>query len=175
MATVPATIDPGILHAMDKLIAAASTAVNVTLDAVEKDFQSSVQHFVHKPAFTKERAQLKGNAVVGQVFTNDENYYRLSKGTTAHDVGQSGQLMRFHGVSKRNYKRMGKGVMVYQPKSIAGSISSRPGGNLTNYVAAARGPWHVKGIDPRNYDLLIAAKNQPVLNSALASALKSMR
>lgn len=153
-------------------------AVNFTLDAVEKDFQSSLQHFVHKPTFTKERATIKPNEISGQVFTNDENYARLNNGTASHPVG-AGRLMRFLGYDRTLYGRSKatskmKGVKVYKPKSIPGQIASVPGfpmGGTTPIVR--RGPWTVAGIDPRQYDLLIRDKNQPVLEAALTRFLKA--
>ena len=171
MATVTFTIPDNIFHLSDTIEKAAIGAVNTTVDAVNTDFQSSVQHFNHKPVFVKERAHVQGDAVVGSVYTDDENYARLNNGTESHFVGQSGGLMRFYGVPKRMYH---KGIMVYQPKSIPGSISSRPGGNLTNYRAVVRGPWRVKGIDARNYDQLIADKNQPVLEAAFNRAIQQV-
>jgi len=171
MATVTFTVPDNLYALSSQIEKAAIQAVNTTVDAVAVDFQSSVTHFVHKPTFNKERATIQGNAVVGSVWTNDENYIRLNNGTTAHQVGGAGQLMRFHGVRRRNYH---KGIMVYQPKSIAGSLPSRPGGDLTNYTAAARGPWMVRGIDARNYDLLIKQKNDPILAQAFNRALQQV-
>ena len=152
-------------------------AVNTTLDSVEKDFQSSVQHFTHKPTFTKERATVKGSEISGRVFTNDENYGHLNNGTSTHAVG-AGRLMRFNGFSRTLYGTKSapkmQGVKVYKPKSIPGQIASVPGFPIGGtQPIVRRGPWTVKGIDPRRYDLLIRDKNFPVLVSALNRFLKT--
>lgn len=176
MATITVTIPDELLNLSASLEKAAINAVNTTVRAVHADFESSVTHFVHKPAFHEELAKVQGDIVRGSVWTDDENYVRLSNGTTAHDVG-AGRLMRFLGYGRTLYGTKAnpkmKGVRVYKPKSIPGQIRSVPGFPMPGtQPIVRRGPWNVRGIEPRNYDQLIADKNQPVLDEALRRELK---
>lgn len=166
---VTLTFDLGI--DADALRRSMESIVNKTVDAFEKDFKSSVEHFNTKPIWSKQTATWHGKIVEGSFGTSDPNYVRLSEGTTAHSVGTGGQLMSFRGWP---WRRDGNYPPTYQPKTQPGRIASTPGGPISGTVRrVARGPWQVKAIEPRRYDELIVEHNRPYVDKLLDDVFKS--
>ena len=153
-ATLPDILNP------KKLNAAGIRAVNATLDAIEKDFDSSVKDFNTKPEFRVIKARLEGSVIRGSVGTSEENYTRLNFGTPAHMVPKSGP------------RRMAYRAQ-YRRKTKPGRIASNPGGPSGGRIVRF-GQWRIRGIDAMNYDTMIATKNQPVLEQNVNVALKSL-
>lgn len=153
MATVKAHIKSARLN-LSALTAGVSRVMNEVLDQhVDKDFQLTFATFNHKPEMHKEYASTAGkNKVVATEWTADENYVRLNYGTPDHVVGAAGQYMSFQ--------------PTYYIKSRPGVINSTSGGHF-GLRQRARGPWPVRGIEPRNFDETIKFHVQPILQRAL--------
>lgn len=138
----------------EQVVARAITAVDKVVDDAEQDWGAVVYTWTHKPKFHRVPASLKGGIVSGSVSSTDKNLIRLNNGTRTHKVGKRGQLMAFH--PKR------------QNKTVPRSIGSGRGGPLVGTGARGkhgaklvrRGPWTVKGIRPREFDVAIAAKHR---------------
>lgn len=163
------TFDMGIDVAA--LRRAMEAIVNKTVDAFEKDFKSSVEHFNTKPVWSKQTATWRGKVVEGSFGTSDPNYVRLSTGTSAHTVGNRGQLMSFQGWP---WRKDGNYPPTYQRKTKPGRIASSPGGPISGTRRrVARGPWQVKGIEPMNYDELITEHNRPYVQKLLDDLFKN--
>ena len=169
---VTLTFDLGI--DADALRRSMESVVNKVVDSFEADFKSSVQHFSEnsKPTWRKQTATWKGKVVEGSFGTSNPNYVRLSEGTSAHSVGTSGGLMAFYGYDRKLYT--GKGMRTYKPKTEPGRIASKPGFPLPGTQRIVRrGPWTVKGIEPRHYDELIVEHNRPYADKLIADIIKS--
>ena len=80
---------PALRTGLEKTLIAAA-------DEAEAHFKSSVQHFTNPPAVFKRftRGTNFSRATIG---IRDNNYARLSEGTTTHQVGVGGKYMRFPG------------------------------------------------------------------------------
>jgi len=155
-------------------------ALDISADEVVEHFKSSIATFSHKPQVHKRVTQTK-KANKARIWISDENYARLNNGTDTHDVGVGGKLMRFPGYNMPPNVTvkggLGANKYLYKSKTAPGRIKAeigfpRPGTQLI----VRRGPWPVKGIEPRKFDEQIAAAVGPDFirrtNEAVEKAMK---
>lgn len=111
-------------------------------EKVQKDFDSSASTFEEKPDFTPSTVAL-GRQI--DVYTTDENYSRISEGTSTHTI----------------YAKLG-GWLVFmagsKPKTKPGRLKAGAGEKGTELVFAKK--VRVAGIKPRLFDVLVTDKNK---------------
>ena len=126
------------------------------IDLLEKDFDSTVEHWKNKPAVEKEVKLERAPkfSVVGRVWIKDKIYYFISKGTRVRYATMSSD---------------------FKSKTSPSRIKSRPGAGRVIYVSK-RKPR--PGIKARNFNIKIAkwryrnfvwAGKRAMKNAALAS------
>ena len=174
---------PKTLFDVPALRAGLDKVLTDTADEAEAYFQSSIQHFTNPPSVYKRitKGTNFNKAVIG---INDAKYARLSNGTTTHQVGVGGKYMRFPGflmppnVTVKG--GLGANKHLYKPKTSPGRIASKPGFPMVGtQMLIRRGPWPVSGIEPRLFDVQIAAAVGPGFientNKAVALAMKGKK
>jgi len=132
---------PLLIKGSERAVEETNNDTLKSLDGTKKDFSSESQF-----AFQVQHATHKGNSVSASTSTDNENWIRLDRGTEDHVVGARGQLMSFQ--------------PIYRPKTRPFTLCSRPGGP-DGPLQAARGPWRVRGIEPRAFILTAYTLNRP--------------
>ena len=133
---------------------------------VKKDFEGTTKTWKHKPQFEVVRSLRQAAGPILFVFTQDEIYGYVDKGTRAHDIWAG------YYTGKSDKKTLVFPSM-FTPKTKPGSLKSGPGssGGDTVFTPYVRHP----GNKPRGFTKLIAKQDMPKYRRTMEAAMRKAR
>ena len=146
---------PAFLEYSQQAVDNANRKTKKILDDTKKDFSADSQF-----EFAQGRL-MAGMGASASTWTDNENWIRLNQGTEGHIVGAGGKLMSF--------------LPEYRAKTRPFTPRSRSGGG-SGTRQFARGPWRVRGIEPRGFIItaysLVRGSFHKDVNAAFTLAMR---
>ena len=133
---------------------------------VKKDFEETTKTWKHKPKFEVQKSLRQAAGPILFVFTQDEIYGYVDKGTRPHDIWAG------YYTGKSEHKTLAFPSMS-TPKTKPGSLKSGPGskGEVDTFTPYVRHP----GGKARGFTKLIAKQDMPKFKRAMETAMKKAR
>lgn len=145
----------GKIFDIDQFDRLAAKALNDAIKKANSEFNKTVATWKNKPGFTVKQAS--GSKLEASVYTIDEIYGYVVRGTRAHIITpRRAPVLRFQ--------------TGFTSKTVPRKIGSRRGGR-SGPMVSARAVRH-PGTEARDFDIVIAGQLRPILVKEVRGAIK---